>query len=74
MFTNKSKLNPDKTEFILIGSKNNRKQLLPHLPINILANQVRPAQSVWNLKQEHSECADLRQESTYPENFIKIRP
>ena len=40
MFTNKLKLNPDKTEFILIGSKNNHKQLLPHFPINILGNQV----------------------------------
>ena len=40
MFTNKLKLNPDKTGFILIGSKNNRKQLLPHFPINILGNQV----------------------------------
>ena len=52
MFTNKLKLNPDKTEFILIGSKNNRKQLLPHFPINILGNQVKvsPAQSVKNLR------------------------
>ena len=49
MFTNKLKLNPDKTELILIGSKNNRKQLLPHFPINILGNQVSPAQSVKNL-------------------------
>ena len=49
MFTNKLKLNPDKTEFILIGSKNNRNQLLPHFPINILGNQVSPAQSVKNL-------------------------
>ena len=49
MFTNKLKLNPDKTEFILIGSKNNRKQLFPHFPINILGNQVSPAQSVKNL-------------------------
>ena len=48
MFTNKVKLNPDKTEFILIGSQN-RKQLLPHFPINILGNQVSPAQSVRNL-------------------------
>ena len=47
MFTNKLKLNP--VEFILIGSKNNRKQLLPHFPINILGNQVSPAQSVKNL-------------------------
>ena len=49
MFTNKLKLNPDKTEFILIGSKNNHKQLLPHFPINILGNQVSPAQNVRNL-------------------------
>ena len=46
MSANKLKLNP---EFILIGSKNNRKQLLPHFPINILGNQVSPAQSVRNL-------------------------
>ena len=49
MFTNKLKLNPEKTEFILISSINNRKQLLPHFPINILGNQVSPAQSVRNL-------------------------
>ena len=48
MFTNKSKLNPDKTEFILIGSQKNRKPL-PHFPINILGNQVSSAQSVRNL-------------------------
>ena len=49
MFTNKLKLNPEKTEFILIGSKSNRKQVLPHFPINILGNQVSPEQSVKNL-------------------------
>ena len=49
MFTNKLKLNPDKTEFILIGSQKNRKQLLPHFPINILGNQVSPTQSIRNL-------------------------
>ena len=49
MSANKLKLNPEKTEFILIGSKNNCKQLLPHFPINILGNQVSPAQSVRNL-------------------------
>ena len=49
MSANKLKLNLEKTEFILIGSKNNRKQLLPHFPINILGNQVTPAQSVRNL-------------------------
>ena len=49
MFTNKLKLNPDKTEFIIIGSPKYRKQLLPHFPINILGNQVSPAKSVRNL-------------------------
>ena len=44
-----AKLNPDKTEFILIGSQRIRNQLLPHFPINILENQVSPAQSVRNL-------------------------
>ena len=52
MFTNKLKLNPDKTEFILIGSENNHIHLLPHFPINILGNQVSPAQSVKNLGVE----------------------
>ena len=50
MSANKLELNPEKTEFILIGSKNNRKQLLPHCPINILGNQVSPAQSFRNLR------------------------
>ena len=54
MFTDKLKLNPDKTEFILIGSPpppppKSLKQLLPHFPFNILGNQVSPAQSVMNL-------------------------
>ena len=49
MSANKLKLNPEKTEFILICSKTNRKQLLPHFLINILGNPVSPAQSVRNL-------------------------
>ena len=50
MFAIKLKLNPDRTEFSLIGSKNNHKQLLPHFPIKILGNQVSPAQSVKNIR------------------------
>ena len=49
MSANKLKLNPEKTEFILIGSKNNCKQLLPHFLINIHGNQVSQAQNVRNL-------------------------
>ena len=48
MFANKIKLNPDKTEFIVIGSQKNHNQLLLHFPINILGDQVSPAQSVRN--------------------------
>ena len=48
MVTNKLKLNPDRTEFILIGSKKIHKQLL-HFPINILGNHASSAQSVENL-------------------------
>ena len=33
MFANKLKLNPDKTDFILKGSRKNCNQLLPHFPI-----------------------------------------
>ena len=50
MFTNKLKFNPDKTEFILIGSQKNCKQLFPHFSSNILGNQVSLAQSVRNLR------------------------
>ena len=41
--TNKLKLNPD--------SKNNRKQLLPQFPINILGNQVSPAEGVKKVRE-----------------------
>ena len=59
MFTKKVKLNPDKTEFILIGSPKTRKELLPHFPINILGNQVSPAQSVRNLRVVFNSNFDL---------------
>ena len=50
MFTSKLNLIPEKTEFILIGSPKKRNQLLFHFPINIIGNQVSPAQSVRNLR------------------------
>ena len=39
MFTNKLKLNPDKTEFILIGSKYHSKHQLQYAPIQINMNK-----------------------------------
>ena len=49
MAANKLKLNPDKTEFILIGSKYSRKQLHSLFPTDILGNKVSPASNVKNL-------------------------
>ena len=49
MAANKLKLNPDKTEFILIGSKYSRKQLHLLFPHDILGNKVSPASNVKNL-------------------------
>ena len=50
MAANKLKLNPDKTEFILIGSKYSRKQLHLLFPTDILGNKVAPASNVKNLR------------------------
>ena len=49
MAANKLKLNPDKTEFILIGPKYSRKQLHLFFPTDILGNKVAPASNVKNL-------------------------
>ena len=49
MSTSKLKLNPDKTEFIIFGSKRQRDKLKACFPINILGNSLCPADSVKNL-------------------------
>ena len=47
--TNKLKLNPDKTEFIVFGSKSQRKKLNQSFPVNILGNLISPIDAVSNL-------------------------
>ena len=47
--TSKLKLNPDKTEFIIFGSKRQRDKLKACFPINILGNSLCPDDSVKNL-------------------------
>ena len=82
MFTNKLKLNPDKTEFILIASKNNCKQLFPHFMINILGNQVSPAQSVRTLGvvfDSNFSCLDhvsqvIKSTRVHTRDLHRIRP
>ena len=49
MSTSKLKLNPDKTDFIIFGSKRQRDKLKTCFPIDILGNSLCPADSVKNL-------------------------
>ena len=49
MSSSKLKLNPDKTEFILIGSKKQRERLSACFPIYFLGNPLHPTESVRNL-------------------------
>ena len=49
MSASKLKLNPDKTEFILFGSKKQTERLNACFPIDILGNPLHPMESVRNL-------------------------
>ena len=49
MYANKLKLNPDKTEFILIGSEAQRRKLASCFPVDVLGSQVQPSDKVRNL-------------------------
>ena len=49
MYKNKLKLNPYKTEFLLIGNKCHRKNFTSSFPIDILGNQISPKPTARNL-------------------------
>ena len=49
MSTNKLKLNPDKTEFLLIGNERQRSKYLSMFPIELLSFETYPAKSARNL-------------------------
>ena len=49
MSTNKLKLNPDKTEFLLIGNERQRSKYLSMFPIEVLGAETYPAKSARNL-------------------------
>ena len=49
MGNNKLKLNPDQTEFILIGDDQTRSSLKSSFPVSLLDNIMEPAESVKNL-------------------------
>ena len=47
--SSKLKLNSGKTEFIIIGTKQQRHKLSTHFPVNLLDNDITPSDSVRNL-------------------------
>ena len=49
MSTNKLKLNPDKTEFLLIGNERQRSKYRSMFPIELLGAKTNPAKSARNL-------------------------
>ena len=49
MKSSKLKLNSDKTEFIIIGTKRQRHKLSNHFPVKLLDNDICPSDSVRNL-------------------------
>ena len=49
MSTNKLKLNPDRTEFLLIGNERQRSKCLSMFPIELLGVKTNPAKSARNL-------------------------
>ena len=49
MGNNKLKLNPDKTEFIVIGDDQIRSSLKSSFPVSFLGNIMEPAESVKNI-------------------------
>ena len=49
LFTNKLKLNPDKTEFIVFGSMSQHEKLNHSFPVNILGNLISPVDALRNL-------------------------
>ena len=47
--SSKLKLNSDKTEFIIIGTKQQRHKLSNHFPVKLLDNDINPSDSVSNV-------------------------
>ena len=72
---NMLKFNPDKTNFIIFGSKTHHVKLKSFLPVNILGNQLHPADVVKNLgtwfNSDFSFSGHVQ--SVYKFCFVQIR-
>ena len=61
MAQSKLKLNPSKTEFLLIGSKSQREKLINLFPLAVLDNEMNPADSARNLGVFFASGLNFRQ-------------
>ena len=62
MIASKHRLNPDKTEFILIATKSQRDKFKKYFPTNLLDQDVTPTDSARNLEVEFDKDASLNSE------------
>ena len=67
--TNKLKLNPNKTEFLLIGHERQRLKYLPMFPITLLGSETYPSKTVRNLGIVFDENFNFR---THINNVCKL--
>ena len=49
MESSKLKLNPDKTYFIIVGTKQQRNRVINHFPVKLLGSDTSPSDTVCNL-------------------------
>ena len=49
MESSKLKLNPDKTDLIIIGNKQKRNKIINHFPVKLLGSDTFPSDTVCNL-------------------------
>ena len=69
MTTNKLKLNPNKTEFLLIGHKRQRLKYLSMFPVTLLGSETHPSKTVRNLGIVFDENFNFR---THINNVCKL--
>jgi hypothetical protein len=68
MVEHQLELNPDKTEFILLGTEHNKEQLSKHFLENILGNSLKPVDEVRNL----GVMFDSASHSTYQQSLSLV--
>ena len=74
MSNTKLKLNPDKTEFVILVSKTQRDKLKSHFPVHILPNPLNFSESVKNLGVWFdSEFSFTKHIQSVCKNFVQLR-